>query len=454
MSTRFVIPLFLCCAAAAQAQRVASPYPLQLWKDPAFKKAFLREFGADTAIEPPLNAVEKQQMQKLAEVMGAQPAESLRALAEVTTEKSSAEFDFVLGQLSLQTNQAPAKAIGHFERAIKKFPSFRRAHFALGRTLVQQGSFAPALASLATAMELGRADGNLFGLLGYCHLALENAGSAESAYRMALVLQPASLDWKMGLVRALLKQGKADDVVAMCNEMLAADPKKNDLWMLQSNAYLIKKDYLRAATNLELVARNGAAAAADFARLGDIYVNEQLHDAALSAYSRALAAAPPIALNEAVRVVEALATRGGLDQSKELLAAVRKGYATELKDADQRRLMKIEARIAVAEGAGGKSAEILEEVVKLDPLDGEALMLLAQHYAGASEKERAILYYQRVEGIERFEADASVKHAQLLAGMSKLDQAIPLLKRAQQLKPRDSVAKYLEELERYQKLRR
>lgn len=103
---------------------------------------------------------------------------------------------------------------------------------------------------------------------------------------------------------------------------------------------------------------------------------------------------------------------------------------------------------------GGKSVEIFEEVVKLDPLDGDALMQLAQHYAAAGEKERAILYYQRAAGIEAFEADASVKQAQVLASTGKVDLAIPLLKRAQQLKPRDGVAKYLEELERYQKNRR
>jgi len=447
----FVLTLLLSATASAQAQRGAAPYPLQLWKEPAFKKAFLREFGADTSIEPPLNDVEKQQMEKLSAAMGDQPAESLRALAGVTTETSTAEFDFILGQLSLQTNQPPEKAVAHFESALKKFPNFRRAHFALGRTLVQQGNYARALSALARAMELGRADANLFGLLGYCHLALENAGSAESAYRMALVLQPSSGDWKMGLLRALLVQSKADEAIAMCNEMLGADPKKNELWMLQSNAFLIKKDYLRAATNLELVARNGAIPAADFMRLGDIYVNEQLHDAALSAYSRAMTASPPIGLNDAIRIVETLAVRGGLEQSKDLLGSVRKSFATSLGDIDRRRLMKIDARVAVAEGAGGKFVQILEEVVQLDPLDGDALMQLAQHYASSGEKERAILYYQRAAAVEAFEADASVKLAQLFAGTGKIDQAIPLLKRAQQIKPRDGVAKYLEELERYQK---
>jgi tetratricopeptide (TPR) repeat protein len=446
--------LLLFAAGATHAERSEAPYPLHLWKDPGFKRAFLREYGADTAIEPPLNDIEKQQMQKLSEVMGAQPVEALRALTEVTTDKSSAEFHFVLGQLSLQTNQPVEKAIRHFEKAIKEFPNFRRAHFALGRTLVQKGDFTAALTSLAKAMELGRADPILYGLLGYCHLAIENASSAESAYRMALVLQPASLDWKTGLLRALLMQSKADDAIALCNEMLATDPKNKDWWMLQSNAYLLKKDFLRAATNIELVARVTALSASDYIRLGNIYVNEQLHDAALSAYQRAFSTSPPPQLAEAVRVVEALSSRGGLDQSKDLLASLRDKYSGQISDAERRQLMKIEARLAVAEGAGGKAAEVLEEVTKLDPLDGEALMLLASHYVSTGEKERAILYYQRAEAIEAFEADAAVKHAQLLVGMGKAEEAIPLLKRAQRVKPRDSVAKYLEDLERYQKGRR
>src|SRR5690606_20623902 len=101
------------------------------------------------------------------------------------------------------------------------------------------------------------------------------------------VLQPDSVDWKMGLVRALLKQGKADEVVSLCDEMIAADPKKTDLWLLQSNEFIAKKDFLRAATNLEMAARHGSAAAQDYTRLGDIYLTEQLGDAALAAYDRA-----------------------------------------------------------------------------------------------------------------------------------------------------------------------
>ena len=44
--------------------------------------------------------------------------------------------------------------------------------------------------------------------------------------------------------------------------------------------------------------------------------------------------------------------------------------------------------------------------------------------------------------------------AQLYTGMGKYADAIPLLKRAQDIKPRESVGKFLEELERFMKNRR
>ena len=91
-----------------------------------------------------------------------------------------------------------------------------------------------------------------------------------------------------------------------------------------------------------------------------------------------------------------------------------------LDDADKKKLLKIEARIAVAEGGGVEAVKTLEEIVSLDPLDGEAILLLAQHYAKANDPGKAIFYYERAEGIETFEADARLRHAQILVG------AVPL----------------------------
>ena len=75
-------------------------------------------------------------------------------------------------------------------------------------------------------------------------------------------------------------------------------------------------------------------------------------------------------------------------------------------------------------------------------------------YARESEPERAIFYYERAQSIEAYEADARVRHAQVLVDQARYGEAIPLLKRAQEIKPRDDVARYLEQVERVARARR
>ena len=96
---------------------------------------------------------------------------------------------------------------------------------------------------------------------------------------------------------------------------------------------------------------------------------------------------------------------------------------------------------------------VLEKIVELDPLDGEALILLGQHAARNDDLEKAIFYYERAENLEKFEADAKVRHAQLLVKHGKYDEALPLLRRAQQINPRENVQKYVEQVERIAKTR-
>jgi Flp pilus assembly protein TadD len=101
----------------------------------------------------------------------------------------------------------------------------------------------------------------------------------------------------------------------------------------------------------------------------------------------------------------------------------------------------------MASGAGEKAIQTLEEIVKKDPLDGEALLLAGDYYSKSGQKELAELRFQTAASIQGFEADAFVKHAQLLVQAQKYAQAADLLKKAQKVKPRDNVQRYLEKVE-------
>ena len=94
---------------------------------------------------------------------------------------------------------------------------------------------------------------------------------------------------------------------------------------------------------------------------------------------------------------------------------------------------------------------MLEEIVKNNPLDGEALIMLGQHYAAQNQPDRAVFYYERAESIEAFEVNAKIRHAQVLVGMGRYSEAVPLLRRALEIKPNDEVSTYLKQVERIAK---
>jgi tetratricopeptide (TPR) repeat protein len=162
---------------------------------------------------------------------------------------------------------------------------------------------------------------------------------------------------------------------------------------------------------------------------------------------------PQRSVNRAVRAAKVLTSRGALEETKLLLERVETLYSDQLDETARADVLKLRRRIAAAEGDGEEEIKVLEEIVSLDPLDGEALILLGQHHDRAGDYEKAVFYFERAENLEKHEANAKVRHAQLLVKQGKYAEALPLLRRAQDLKPRTEVQKYLEQVERYAKSR-
>ncbi len=225
--------------------------------------------------------------------------------------------------------------------------------------------------------------------------------------------------------------------------------------MLQAHTFIGMKQPLKAASNFEAVDLMGKATVENLQTLGDIYVTESLMDLAERAYLRAIDVDLRQPAARPLRAAEVLAARGATPQATRLAAKVREVFEPTMEDANRKKLLKLEVRLSMANGSGDeKAAGVLEEVVKLDPLDGDALLMLGQYHARHNEPDRAIFYYERAESLEAFEVNAKVRHAQLLVGLGRYADAIPLLRRAQELKAREDVARYLEQIERLAKSKR
>ena len=446
--------LLACCALSARAADGQEDLSA-LWKDPVFLRQFLGSYGVNAELEPRVMPDEVKLLERIRPALEANDLAGAEAeLAKRMQPDGSAVLDFTLGNLRYQQEKF-ADALASYGRAVEKFPSFKRAWRNLGLIHARDGRHDEAIRAFTRMIELGGGDAYSYGLLGFAYSAREDYQAAEAAYRNALLLQPDNTDWRFGVTKCAFKQEKYEDAATMLSVLLERTPDKAEFWSLQASAYASLKQPLRAAQNLEIIDLLGKASVDQLSTLGDLYASEGLLELALSAYRRALEREPGPGLARHLRAAEVLASRAGMAEARALVARLRELVPAPSDEGERRKLLKLDARLALATGAGGEeTARLLEEIVALDPLDGEALMLLGQHHLALSEPERAIFYFERAASLEAQEVQARIRHAQVLVGLERYGDALPLLRRAQELRPREDVARYLEQVERIARTRR
>jgi Flp pilus assembly protein TadD len=152
-------------------------------------------------------------MEKVLPLMGTDVPKAAEMLAAIVTPQSSAVLDFTLANLRFQQGMLEEAAAG-YRTAVTKFPRFQRGWKNLGLTSFRLGRMPDAIQAFTKMVELGGGDGLTYGLLAHAYSSEQQHTSAESAYRMAVLLQPDSLEWRMGLARSLVRQRKHAEAAA------------------------------------------------------------------------------------------------------------------------------------------------------------------------------------------------------------------------------------------------
>ena len=440
--------------APAPSAQVGTPDLRAVWGDPVFQRSFVAGYGVNPEVEPRISQDDMALLELVRQLMPDELPAAEALLRDSIKDDTSAVLDLTLGGVQYQQERAD-EALRNYRRSVEKYPNFRRAYRSIGLICVRKGLLDDAIAAFNRMIELGGADAYSYGLLGYCHSQKQDYQPAEAAYRNALLLQPTNVEWRLGLTRSVFKQGKFEDAASLLDVLIQTFPEKSDFWMLQAHTYLGMKQPQKAAVNLEALDAIGKASADSLFTLGDIYLAESLPDLALHAYVRALAKDPAQSPGRAIRSAEGLASRGGSEQARTLVGRVKEAAGESMNDGDKRKLLKLEARLSMAGGAGDEAtARVLEEVIELDPLDGEALMLLGQYHNKGGRPDQAILFFERAAKIDAFTANAKVKMAQVYVAQSRFGEALPLLRDAQAIRPREDVARYIEQVERASKGRK
>ena len=417
-----------------------------VWNDPDFAKRLIGSYGFASDVEPRMKPEEQAAYRdKIVPLLREDQKKAAAELTSLAKPDASAVFDFTLGNIAFQSEDL-TNAVKHFEAAIAKFPDYRRAHKNLGFALVRDGKYAAAIKPLTRTIALGGGDGKVFGLLGFAYMSIGRNVSAEGAYRQALVFEPENVDFKLGLVKSSIATANYDYALALLDELIKEYPERDNLWSLQANIHIQREQPAKAALSLEMLRRAGKASPQSLYLLGDLYMAQESRDLALGAYLEAIDKDNGANPAKALRAAQILVSRSAWTEAGQMFAKIHQA-STTLAGADELKLLKLESKAAMANGSGEKAIVTLEQIVQKDPLDGEALLLAGDYYSKNGQKEKAEFRYQTAAGISGFEAEAFVKHAQLLVQSQKYAQATELLKKAQKVKPRDNVQRYLEKVE-------
>lgn len=427
---------------------------LAFWNDPEFKRQFQESYLAETDIEPRLTLLEQEAMTEVIELLGEDKRDrAVEKLLRESDPEASAVFDFQLGNLYLEREQVE-EAYAAYRTAVEKYPKFRRAWKNLAAVEAMRGDYAAASKALARMIELGGGDAYNYGLLGDTQMAQANFLSAETAYRMAILLDPEPMRYKQGLVQALNQQQRFAESATLAQELVSQFPDNGTLWTSLGNSYLGLQKLDEAVQNFEFAKALGGASWNISAILGDIYATQGLWDLSVDNWSEALAETSEMGFDRPLKVTRVLSRNGALEESQRLAERIEATFMTEMSTEQSTQLLHQRARIAVARGEGGEQLALLEEVVRLDPLDGEALILIGRNAEEEGDLQNAIFHYQQAAAIEGHEVDAKLAHAQALVRDRRYSEAIPLIKEVLEIEPRDYIQRFLENVEKSAKATR
>ncbi|MBC2594840.1 tetratricopeptide repeat protein [Ruficoccus amylovorans] len=442
--------------AATAQQAVFAQFPSaefeqqwqQKWTDEAFVSAFIDSYEPLKEVEPQFdNKDEIKQVQEMRDLFQSNPQAAADRLKEDLDEDASAPYLFLIGTLYL-TAQQNDQAKEFYNRALEKYPNYRRAHKNLALVYLQDQELDKALKHLSRTIELGEKDGRQYGLLGYIYLSMGDPFAAEAAYRQAILAEPDVMDWKLGLVQALLGMEKYDDANALIETLIEKNPGNDTFWLLQVNAYLGSGQPERAIANLEMLRRMGKLKPASLKLLADIYMNQQMREQALERYTELMQAdASGQFLPTMLNIGELLVYSQDFDRAIGMLDTIESHYASSTPE-DKIKILNLKAKVARATGDSELAQETLTEIIAQDPLNGDALLEMAAIHQEKGKKEEAVFLYERAAKVDGYEFKALVQYAQMMVKEKRYADAVPLLKRALTINDDPRIARFLEDVER------
>ncbi|MEL6429662.1 MAG: tetratricopeptide repeat protein [Planctomycetota bacterium] len=441
-----------------------------------FRREFARSWLSRNDIEPDVTPDEVEDLREVVDlVRSGDDAKIQRAWKKlrraVERNEESPQFRYLLGLMHFNAEEY-AESIVHFDVAIGSYGNFLRAHqnkalahFAIATRPIPEGDdrseeeiasaqayhFDQAGDSFRKQLTLGGINGQTYGYLGIVLAGQEHHLEAETAFRNALLYDPTKELWRTGLVTTLLAQRDFGAAASLLDTLIEESPDNKDYWKLQGSAYAGLEDLDSAARNLVVAQGLGDTDATSAFLLADIYMLQRHLELSAEAYVRAVGLASSTGLASALQGTNQLVQRGAPEAAREVLTAIEETHGVELDDETLADVRKLQSQVAVRLGDAEGEIEILEAILEDNPMDGEAMTLLAMALGkrgSDNDLARAVQYFETAASIEGAGAKATLEHGRFLVRQRRYTDAVPLLKTSLSLEDVEYVRAYLGEVEK------
>jgi tetratricopeptide (TPR) repeat protein len=482
--------------AGAQSP-IQAPDVRAIYNSPTWQKAMAGYYGVDSDIAPKPETADISQIQIVAPLLGepstmeagAQQLDQYRKGLPDGTNYSPV-IDQIIGAVyfqlgTLSENEAQQSryyrlAIQNLELAISKFPNYRQAHKNLANLYFKSGDSAKAKKHFVRALELGDKDSITYGILAAIYYEDEQFSAAETAARNSIMINPKEIQFRRILGLTLFQQERFAEARAVFEELLQEKPNDAFFWQMISNTLINEEKVDEAARILEIVRFMDKADVQTLLLLGDVYMNKDMTEDAAEAYGDALDLVPsmredsrPI-VQTFVRPVQTLNNYQAYDLAIDLLDKINEVYPNVPQETSFN-LLALRSQINLSRNRAEEAARNLQTILDADPMNGRALLSLAEYYGyrrqapadatnaqqkqfDAESLQRALDLYDRAQELisngtdegREFARQAYIGSGQLLARKRRLDEALADLRAAQRIQEEPRITDYIQMIEAVQ----
>ena len=343
-------------------------------------------------------------------------------------DNDSAALRLLRGQVLIALEKYSEAEIA-LRAAINLLPDLANAHQGLSLVYLIDKNYEKAREHLRRAIELGVADAQTYGQLGYVNLQLKNASSAIAGYQYATFLEPGNAYWRQGLLFSLTNAQAYDQAQALLEEMLEKNPVNAQLWLQRSQIAIKKKRYQQALASLESAISLGESSLANINTAIQLHIQNGSATRAielLSSNMRKFSNAENIDTLD--QIAEWFTFKEQWRDLETLLKAFNGVDRSAVPNFYRSRFYFYEAELAITRKRTSQAKKSLESALNLDPNNGEALLSLAEILKVQKREERAILLYARAQALTPYKERALLSRAQLEIDRQAYREALRLLR--------------------------